>query len=118
MSELSITNTRIDERTFRTVASVAGGPGGAVATAVWRTELVGPLAEPFACRISEISSGVHDPLPRRRGDSVADPACAVLGGRPCLWRRAHDVAEPVLAFVSYGQDALEEALLGLLAELA
>lgn len=34
----------------------------------------------------------------------------LLGGLPCFWMPANDDAGPVMAFVSCGRDALEEAL--------
>jgi hypothetical protein len=90
---------------------------GPVATASWRHELIGRPEDPVGQHLTHVAAGVHDPLPRHRGDVVVDPACELLGGRPCFWRPADDLAGPVIAFVSYGRDALEDALEALLEEL-
>jgi hypothetical protein len=100
------------------VAVLRTRPDGPVVTATWHHQVIGPPEDPRARRISGIVTGVHDPVPRHRGDAVADPSCALLGGRPCFWRRAEDNDGPVVAFVAYGRDALEEALEALLEDLA
>lgn len=119
MSEMTLSVTRATRTPGHICAAVLRvRPDGPVATATWRHQVVGPAEDPLARRITDIVTGVHDPLARHHGDVVTDPACELLGGRPCFWRPANDDAGPVVAFVSYGRDALEDALEELIEELA